>query len=189
MFFCIPFPTQLKIKSIFAKTKSNNISCAFLILNPLIIMALLTQQSAEAVPLSTTSGWEKKAAVRNFKTFPGSGNFSLLILGGQSVLGISLRKHSNPSEPSYMQSPEPQRCWDPRGQTWTSAFCWKWFQKENYTGYGSAGPNTSLRRGRLEEQWHKKPPELASKWSWCKCESETQSWKPSQKSSHLLPTW
>lgn len=56
MFFFIPFPTQLKIKSIFTKTKSNNVSCVFLILNPLIIMALLTQQSAEEVSLSTTVG-------------------------------------------------------------------------------------------------------------------------------------
>lgn len=69
MFFFIPFPTQLKIKSIFLKTQSNNISCAFHILNPLIIMALLTQQRG-------------------------------------SVLGSSLSKHSNPSEPSHMQSPK-----------------------------------------------------------------------------------
>lgn len=56
MFFFIPFPTQLKIKIVFADMKINNISCAFIILNPLIIMALLTQQSAEAVALSTTAG-------------------------------------------------------------------------------------------------------------------------------------
>lgn len=42
MFFFIPFPTQLKIKIIFLKTKSNTISCAFVILNPLIIKTLLT---------------------------------------------------------------------------------------------------------------------------------------------------
>lgn len=79
LFFFIPFPTQLKIKSIFIKTKSNNISCAFLILNPLIIMAPLTQQSAEAVALSTTPGWEQKEAMRNSKSFSGSDNFSLFI--------------------------------------------------------------------------------------------------------------
>lgn len=51
-----------------------------------------------------------------------------------------------------MQNPEPQRCWDPRGQTWTSALCWKWFQKENNTGYGTAGPNIGSKRGGLEER-------------------------------------
>lgn len=90
MFFFIPFPTQLKIKSIFVKTKRNNISCAFLILKPLITMAPLTQQSAEAVALSATRGWEKKAAMRNFKSFSGSDNFSLLIFWVGSLYQAAL---------------------------------------------------------------------------------------------------
>lgn len=154
-------------------------------------MAPLTQQSAEAVALSATQGWDKKAAVRNFKSFSSSDNFSLLIFWVGSLYQAALLRNSNPFEPSHRQSPEPQRWWDSMGQTWTSAFCWKCFQKENNTGYGTADPNTTSRRGGLEEQRHKQPAELASKWSWYKHSSETrlQSWKPSQKSSHLLPTW